>query len=272
MPQEIRLFSYGGGVQSTAALVLAAQRRIDFPLFIFCNVGADSENPATLDYIETHAAPFAEEHAIELKEVARTFQRGPRKGEIETVYGRLTRPNSRSLPIPVRMSNGAPGNRACTVDFKIDQTERIAKALGATADNKAIVGIGISTDEIHRMTGRDRPYERLRYPLIDLGLNRNDCMQIIRSAGLPVPPKSSCYFCPFHSIVEWQRMKHEQPDLFEKAADLEQMLNQRRAKLGKDPVWLTRRAQPLKEAIGDQLMIAFERDDEADCNSGYCMV
>ena len=26
---------------------------------------------------------------------------------------------SRSLPIPVRMSNGAPGNRSCTADFKI---------------------------------------------------------------------------------------------------------------------------------------------------------
>lgn len=31
----IRSVSYGGGVQSTALLVLAAQRRIDYPLFLF---------------------------------------------------------------------------------------------------------------------------------------------------------------------------------------------------------------------------------------------
>lgn len=30
----LRTVSYGGGVQSTALLVLAAQRRIDFPLFL----------------------------------------------------------------------------------------------------------------------------------------------------------------------------------------------------------------------------------------------
>lgn len=44
----IRSVSYGGGVQSTALLVLAAQRRIDYPLFLFANVGDDSENPATV--------------------------------------------------------------------------------------------------------------------------------------------------------------------------------------------------------------------------------
>ena len=39
----LRSFSYGGGVQSTAALVLACRREIDFPLFIFANTGDDSE-------------------------------------------------------------------------------------------------------------------------------------------------------------------------------------------------------------------------------------
>src|SRR5947209_5246716 len=51
----IRVFSYGGGVQSTAALVLAAQGKIDYPTFLFCNVGADSENPETLTYVEQYA-------------------------------------------------------------------------------------------------------------------------------------------------------------------------------------------------------------------------
>ena len=37
----LKVFSYGGGVQSTAALVLAAQGKIDYQTFLFCNVGAD---------------------------------------------------------------------------------------------------------------------------------------------------------------------------------------------------------------------------------------
>jgi hypothetical protein len=35
-------------------------------------------------------------------------------------------------------------------------------------------------------------HERVAYPLIDLRLDRAACVQIIRQAGLPVPPKSSC--------------------------------------------------------------------------------
>ncbi len=55
----IKVTSYGGGVQSTALLVLAAQGRIDFKTFLFCNVGDDSENPETLEYVRQIAIPFA---------------------------------------------------------------------------------------------------------------------------------------------------------------------------------------------------------------------
>ena len=44
----IRAISFGGGVQSTALLVLASQGKIDFRTFLFANVGDDSEHPATL--------------------------------------------------------------------------------------------------------------------------------------------------------------------------------------------------------------------------------
>jgi len=110
----LRSVSFGCGVQSVALLALAAQRRIDFRLFLFANVGDDSENPATITYFHEVAVPYAARHGIELVELHRIPTRGPHRGEIETLYGRLTRPGSRSLPIPVRMANGAPGTRACT--------------------------------------------------------------------------------------------------------------------------------------------------------------
>jgi site-specific DNA-cytosine methylase len=37
----MRVVAYGGGVQSTALLVLAAQERIDFRTFLIANVGED---------------------------------------------------------------------------------------------------------------------------------------------------------------------------------------------------------------------------------------
>lgn len=244
----LRIISYGGGVQSTSLMVLAAQRRIDFPTFVFANVGDDSEHPDTLRYVREVAAPYAQQHGIELV----TLDRTRRDGTVETLYGRLTRPGSRSLPIPVRMSNGKPGRRSCTSDFKIRPIGKWLKAHGASASNPATVGIGISLDEIWRVNRRRaEPYEQPVYPLLehDPPLRRADCETIIRDAGLPVPGKSACFFCPMKRPASWAEMRRDRPDLFNISADLETLLNQRRRELGKDPVWLTRFNRPLPEAV-----------------------
>lgn len=266
----LRSFSYGGGVQSTAALVLAAQGRIDYRTFLFCNVGDDSENPKTLAYVEEYARPFAAEHGIELSTLERIMVRS---GEKRTLYGELTREGSKSLKIPVRMSNGAPGTRSCTADYKIVLIGRELKRRGATALLPATVGIGISVDEIHRANNRRcEAYERIEYPLLDLGLRRSDCERVIRDAGLPVPPKSACYFCPFHRPEAWHEQRRNEPELFEKSCQLEELLNRRRDELGKDHVWLTRFNKPLREAIPDgvDLLPMFDEAD-GNCDSGYCM-
>lgn len=266
-PFGLRVISYGGGVQSTALLVLAAQGRIDFRLFVMANVGADSENPATLRYLDEYARPFAAEHGRELA----VLDRRKRDGSTETLMQRLERP-SRSIPIPVRMANGAPGNRQCTADFKIKVIGRWTKEHGATSDNPAIVGIGISLDEIQRANSRRQvPHEQAVYPLLDLGLRRTDCEQIIREAGLPVPPKSSCFFCPFRRERDWLDQKRQTPELFEKSCQLEETLNERRALLGKDPVYLTRFNRPLRQVVPDGVdqLSMFDEADGA-CDSGYC--
>ena len=106
---KLRTMSYGGGVQSTACLVLAAQGKIDFKTFLFANVGDDSEDPVTLKYLEEVAKPYAKAEGIELVELRR-IRRG---GDEETLYQNVTRTDLRAINIPVRMSNGAPGNRHC---------------------------------------------------------------------------------------------------------------------------------------------------------------
>lgn len=273
----LRIFSSGGGKQSIAALVLSAQRVIDFPIHVFCNVGADSENPETIRYVEEYAKPYAEEHNITFHEISKKKGRKPAKGitddrPIETVYSRAMADN-RTIGIPVFMpGSGAPGRRNCTVDFKILQVNRVARELGATKDDPADIGIGISIDEFQRMSSDDpdTPHVHKVYPLIDLRLTRADCEAIIRRAGLPVPPKSSCYFCPFHSMAAWQELKNKQPELFDKAVEMEQALNRKRAKIGKDAVWLTRKMRPLDQVVGDQLDMFDDIDDA--CESGFCMV
>lgn len=266
---QIRAISYGGGVQSTALLVLAAQGRIDFPLFLMANVGDDSEHPATLDYLRDVAIPYSEKHDIELHVLNR---RMVRDGSVRTLYQNLTNPDHRSVGIPARMPSGAPGSRACTQDFKINVVARYLRERGATEEAPAVVGIGISLDEIQRANGRSQvPWQRVVYPLIGIGeetglkLRRDDCTRLIREAGLPVPPKSSCYFCPFHSMETWADMKRNEPDLFDKAVALEDMINAKRA--DSYPVWLSPAMIPLRDAVSDDDVLF---DADAGCDSGWC--
>lgn len=265
----VRSISWGVGVQSTALVVLAGTGRIDFPVALFANVGDDSEHPATLRYFHDHGRPWAEAHGIEVHELHRVPTRGVSKGEVETLWGRLMREGSRSLPIPVRMSNGAPGTRSCTADFKIRVISRWLIAHGATQDDPATVAIGISTDEIERANNRrEERAERVTYPLLDLGLSRQDCADIITDAGLPEPPKSACFFCPFHRAQMWAEMRRDEPELFARAQQLEDTLNARRDDLGKDRVFLTRYGRRLSDAIAEAQPTLF--DGPEGCDEGYC--
>ena len=268
----LRAISFGGGQQSMALLVLAARREIDFPLFLFANVGDDSEHPATLRYFTEYAQPFAADHGIELVELHRIGQRGHQAGQVRTLYGDLTREDSRSIGIPVHLNGGGPGNRQCTDRYKITVIARELAARGATRDHPATVGIGISLDEIHRANNRVRiPHERVVYPLLDLGLRRTDCQRIIRDAGLPVPPKSSCWFCPMHRLEDWHSLRRDEPTLFAKACDLEARLIRRREALGKDPAYFTALGKPLAEAIPDGVDVLPLDDGDGSCDSGWCM-
>lgn len=81
--------------------------------------------------------------------------------------------------------------------------------------------MGISVDEIYRVKSSQRKYITHRYPLIELGMSRSDCLMWMYKSGYPTPPRSACVYCPFHSNQEWSRLKKEEPKEFEKAVIFE---------------------------------------------------
>lgn len=268
----LRTFSYGGGVQSTAALVLAAQGKIDYSIFLFCNVGDDSEHPATLAYVRDVAMPYAAAQGIVMHEIFYT----KRDGTQPSIYQEVMRSDNKSTDIPMRLGTGngrgMPLKRICTNDFKISVADKWVKRHGATAAEPAIMGLGISLDEFQRMSTDDpkRPHIKKSYPLIDLRLTRQDCINIIERAGLPVPPKSSCYFCPFHTHRAWQELLDNEPELFKRVVEMERHTNRKRAALGMGPVYMHRKLLPLDEALRLRQHDLIE-DIEDACESGYCL-
>ena len=127
-----RVIAYGGGVQSSALCVLAIEGRLDgimggpVDAALFSNVGDDSEHPDTLRYVAEVMTPWAGARGLPIH----TLQRVRRDGTTETLWGRLTKPGSRSIGIPIRMPDtGAPGRRRCTADFKINVLMGLAPKL-----------------------------------------------------------------------------------------------------------------------------------------------
>lgn len=273
--KPLRAISYGGGVQSNALLVLAAQGVIDYPIALWSNVGEDSEHPDTIAYVRDVAMPYAAANGVELHELRRTYVR---TGEpYQTIFQAEMNQDRKWFNIPFRGAEGQPLKRQCTDSWKIQVVGRWLRSAGASKVLPADVAIGFSVDELERAKTPDgaidhrNPEQRKRYPLLDLGLRRGDCTRIIQDAGLPVPPKSSCYFCPFSSNERWIELKRKDPDLFAKAVEMEAVANWKLEQRGRGdrPVFLTRFGRPLDEVFEEEQMDLFG-DGPEGCDDGYC--
>lgn len=264
-----RIYSFGAGTQSIAVMVAQGQGLLSKPYdyFVWADVGADSEDPQVHPYIQNYVIAYCREHGIKFIRVAKT-----RYGVEDTVLKAATRKN-RSIPIPVRMSNGAPGNRTCTADFKIKAVDKWCKQQKLT---HVTVGLGFSIDESRRAANKPEsfvPGERLQkrfdFPLFELGFTRLQSIRLVERAGLPTPPRSACWFCPFKSRGEWIEDKKHRPDIVQRTAILESILNRKRDNIGKDRVYIHPstggRMHAMPNAIGDQMSLF-----EETCDSGHC--
>ena len=57
--------------------------------------------------------------------------------------------------------------------------------------------------------------------MIDWGWYREDCIKKIEEYGLPLPGKSSCFFCPSMKKHEIKSLMRNHPELLERALKIE---------------------------------------------------
>ena len=126
----------------------------------------------------------------------------------------------------------AMGKRQCTADYKIKplmKKQRELAGLKPYQRSKGVVCetyIGISTDEALRMKPSRDVWNVNRWPLIEKGMARHDCFNWMERKGYPLPPKSSCIGCPFHSDHEWRLIKAD-PEAWEDAIKIDKLLRER---------------------------------------------
>lgn len=166
--------------------------------------------------------------------------------------------------------------RKCTGDYKIDPIIKLTRQKlgiepGKRGPKDVVVEqwIGISTDEAARMKPSGLSYIRHRFPLIELGMSRGDCLEWLRKKGYPRPPKSRCYFCPFQSDELWLDMQTTDPESFTAACDFDDAIrNGIRGTLHK--LFLHRNRVPLREidfshAMPGALISGFINECEGVC-------
>lgn len=138
-----------------------------------------------------------------------------------------------------RDSEGKVGivRRQCTKEYKIEVVDRAIrremlnlKPRQRIPNDVAIYQyFGISTDEAGRALRAKKRYENVRhtvpvYPLIDMGWSRTDCIEYLRSKLSYEVPKSSCVFCPFRTNQSWLRLKHTDPEGWNRAVEIDDAL------------------------------------------------
>jgi hypothetical protein len=148
---------------------------------------------------------------------------------VKTKDGRLF--SKTDIPVFTRNHDGSIGkirNRGCTRDFKIRPILKKARELAQVKRGEKIVRvvqwIGISLDEVTRMKNSRDAWAENRWPLVDMRLTRHDCLRWMMANGYPMPPRSACVYCPFHSNAEWRRLRDEEPSDFAKALAFERDL------------------------------------------------
>lgn len=226
-PTKYNVLNLGAGVQSSALALMAAKGEIkpmpDFAVF------ADTQAEPTsvykwLDWLETQL-PFP---VIRVTKGSLTEETLKVRVKEKSKYGNGITYLRTNIPVYGLMPNGEVRNavgRSCTADFKVAPIlKEIRKRCGIKHGQKNITvtqWLGISYDEMQRMKLPSNAWTQHRWPLIEKRMTRSHCKDWMAKNGYPEPPRSACYYCPFHNDDEWRRLKNEDPVHFQKAVEFD---------------------------------------------------
>lgn len=196
--------NFGGGVNSTALLLILADRGIRPDWVVFSDTG--SERPETYknvervgDWCRSVGFPFAVTRWVRMD------------GTVESVHDNALRTNY--LP------SKAYGFSGCTYKWKIQPLQKWRREHGFSPTTVAIaydIGEQRRLDKAQKALCQDVERdadEAVWYPLVGWAVDRASCVRRIEAQGWETV-KSACFCCPNMKPVEWDALKVEHPDLY----------------------------------------------------------
>lgn len=213
MSEPIHIISLGAGVQSYCMFLRASLGDITPrpQAAVFANT--DWELPETLDLVKRLQS---EQRAIPVFIVGKSSLR-------EKAMNCTNKTWWPGIPVYTRSgSKEGKLRRKCTTTFKVSLLESFSKRMLKESNSIDLVQWkGITTDEIYRMKPSRKAWYSIRWPLIELGMSRHDCEVWLTKNGFPIPSRSACIGCPYHSDSYWGWLKRERPVQFKEAVDFD---------------------------------------------------
>lgn len=199
--------AYGMGVDSTAMLVEMSRRGMRPDLIMFADTGGEKQE--TYDYyavIQDWLASVGFPSLTVVRYVPRDFKNWPpyySLGENCLTNGTLP-----SLAFGFKSCSQkwkvAPQNKYC------ERWQPARRCWSVGWKVRKLIGYDSSPADRRRFAVAnelDDPQYTYEYPLIEWNWDRERCKAEIAREGLPVPPKSACYFCPATKPAELHDFK-----------------------------------------------------------------
>lgn len=210
---RVVVWSYGGGVDGTAALIAAVTLQYPAPYAIlFADTKGEKRHTyAHIDLFSAWLVAHGYPPITRLESVNRA-------GEPISLEGECLRTN--------RLPSLAYGFKTCSQRFKIDPQNKwrnndpVCRAEWK-AGRKVLTVVGYNWDEVWRAKFYDTPKYENWYPLIEWRCDRRVCEALCLAALGYLPRKSACFFCPSSKKPEILALREEYPDLAGRALIME---------------------------------------------------
>lgn len=211
--KEYQILSCGGGVQSAAMIALFVSGKIETPDMVVM-VDTGYEQTSTLNYVNDVLMPACQSKAIPFHML---------HTQDNTLWSKT---GLILIPAFKQLEDGSIQRlyTLCNGGWKLTVIKKFLRSQGI---KRAASWIGISTDEAKRQRKSHQEWLRNRYILIEKNMSRYDCLYLVREQGWPDPQHSSCIMCPQQHDDEWERMKANHPQDYQRCVEIDNEIEER---------------------------------------------